>query len=553
MRSIHQALLWEMLFRGRWSVLGMFLAGNAIPLMVYGALAGFNVSLTETTLPFVVLQFSFLPLIVLQFAIGIAIAQSSMSRLFAWPISSNAIVAWHTLSGALVLAAETGIAASLYNWLFRTEWPIVGPMLFAGVVWSAIQLLQFIRVQPSLSGIFIWCSPLLLLIGWLSSRYGSFLSPPTHYWRETTIGDLLTLGIAAAICYGMALVGVRFERSGERLPQLGFSEWLTRRWESLTLGSSVRSNFRSAANAQLWYEFKLRGWALPLVSSIVTALVVIVITRGFVTGDWRTAEWRTAEWSKLHGIIPPLMVWASLFPLIWGAIFAIEDSSNPGEKREKSREDFFDPKTMESMGSFLAVLPFENRMFANVILWTIAKSTISLLLPILLVLLAIWFANLMPALLSVPGVGASWLPLVLITPWICMANAASFAFIAHRAARYLFVVVGVVCTLLLIARLQLAKDAFVQALSMAGSAASIVIVILTIWVFDRSRRAGQLTVRTQSLCLAIVLAIVAVAFVSRPTDAPVTAYPVLLAIAALAVLPFAALPLAIGASRHGVD
>ena len=131
-----------------------------------------------------------------------------------------------------------------------------------------------------------------------------------------------------------------------------------------------------------------------------------------------------------------------------------------------------------------------------------------------------------------------------------MANAASFAFIAHRGATYLLGGLGVVGILLLVARIQFASDVLVQLLVVTSSAISIVIVILTFWVFDRSRRAHQLTAQTQMLCLAIVLAIIGAAFFLRPIDPPVVAYPLIPAVAALAVLPFAALPLTIGASRH---
>ena len=549
MRSIPKALLWEMLVRGRWSVPGLFLVGNGLPLLAYGSLWGLGVNFADPTLPFfallIVSQFSFLPLIMLQFAIGIAIAQGPMSRLFAWPITSNAIVAWHTLSGAVVLALETGLAASLYNWLFHAEWPIVGPMLFAGVAWSAVQLLQFIRMQSSLSGFCLWSSPSLLLSFWLMSRYGSFLSPPTHYWREVTFADMLALVIVAAICYGMALIGVSFARSGGQLPQLGVSQWLIRQWESLTLGSSVPSNFRSIAHAQNWYEYKLRGWVLPFISSIVTSFVILAITTGAITRDWNIEEG-----NEISAVIPALLTWASLFPLVWGFLFAIEDSSNAGEKRDKGLGDIFDPITLESMGSFLAVRPIENRMISKVILWTIAKSTASMLFPVVPVLLAIGLANRMPALLTLPGLGAWWLPLLLISPWICMANAASIAFIAHRGATYLLGGLEVVGFLLLAARIQFASDVLVQLLVVTSSAISIVIIILTIWVFDRSRRAHQLTAQTQMLCLAIVLAIIGAAFFLRPIDPPVVAYPLTLAVAALAVLPFASLPLTIGASRH---
>jgi len=512
---------------------------------VYGALSGFGVSFAAPKLPFIVLQFSFLPLIILQFAIGIAIAQGPMSRLFAWPISSNAIVAWHAISGAIVLAAETALAVSLYNRLFHTQWPIVGPMLFAGVVWTAVQLLQFIRVQPSLSGVCFWSSPLLLLLLWLASRYGAILSPPTHYWRETTVGDILMLVIIAAICYAMAWAGVRITRPGGQLPHLGFSEWLTRRWESLTFGSSIRTSFQSAADAQDWYEYKLKGWALPFISSIVTSLVILAITTVAITRNWNMEEG-----NEISSVIPALLTWISLFPLFWGALFAFEDSANPGEKRDKGLVDVFEPKTLESMGSFLAVRPIENRMFSKVILWTIAKSIASMLFPVVPVLLAIGLANRMPALLTVPGIGLWWMPLMLILPWISMANAASFAFIAHRGATYLFGGAFVVGISLFLASQLLASDVFLRLLAVGTTVLSILIMMLTIWIFDRCRRANQLPARTQLLSFAMVVGIICAAIVFRPIDPPMVAYPLTLAVAALAVLPFAALPLAIGASRH---
>lgn len=37
MRSIPQALMWEMFSHGRWHILGFFVLGNLLPLFVYGA------------------------------------------------------------------------------------------------------------------------------------------------------------------------------------------------------------------------------------------------------------------------------------------------------------------------------------------------------------------------------------------------------------------------------------------------------------------------------------------------------------------------------------
>ncbi|MDA1230137.1 MAG: hypothetical protein O2856_05135 [Planctomycetota bacterium] len=44
MRSIPQALMWEMFSRGRWLILGMFLLGIVLPLFIFGALSPFEIN-----------------------------------------------------------------------------------------------------------------------------------------------------------------------------------------------------------------------------------------------------------------------------------------------------------------------------------------------------------------------------------------------------------------------------------------------------------------------------------------------------------------------------
>ncbi len=363
--------------------------GNALPLLVYGSLSGIGINTADPA--FVVLQFAFMPLTILQFAIGIAMAQGPMSRLFALPVSSNAIVAWHTLSGAMILALETAFSACVYNSLFHAEWPIVGPMLFAAAVWSSLQLLQFVPSQPSLSGMCLASSPLFAVLLWIQSRYGAWLSPPKHYWREATIADSVTLIMAVLIGYAMATIEVRFARCSEPLPRLGVSKWLTLQWEKLTLGTVEKAKFRSAFEAQLWYEFRLKGWALPFLSAIL----------------------------------------------------------------------------------------------------------------------------------------------------------------AYRAAKFVLAGLGIaIGYLILTASIQAPREVIQQIHVVSITILSALIVLLTFWVFHRCSQAKQLNQKTLILAVTISCGVVTTAFLLRPTHPPIVAYPLTLAIASLAVLPFAAMPLTIGASRH---
>ncbi|MEI8210627.1 MAG: hypothetical protein WCI02_00620 [Planctomycetota bacterium] len=545
MRSIPQALLWETLSRGRWSLPGLFLLGNGLPLLVYGSLYGSGIKAADPI--YVILQFSLLPLVILQFAMGISIAQGPMSRLYTWPVSSNTIVAWHTLSGAAILALETALAACLYNWLFDAQWPILGPMLFAAVAWSAFQLLQFIPTQNSVSVIFLWSCPLFLSLLWLMSRYGSWISPPTHYWREVTFVDGAFLSIAAATCYALTKTGVQYSRSNEPFPRLGISTWLIARWESLTLGTWGQSRFRSAVDAQLWYEFILKGWALPFLTAVVMFFPLITILVRFFLPP--------RNWDGVVELVLAFGAVQSALALIFGILFSLEYSTNRSDKRDEGFEDLLGTFYSESMGSFLAVRPIENRMFSNIILWTIAKSTalssVIWLAGLIAVLLVMWLKNQTPVTLTVPGFGAWLLPLAILGPWICMANAASFAFIAaHRGLIFLVVGIATVSLLLLIAIAQLPREVFLQISVVGLSIVSVLVVMLTSWVFYRSGRANQLTSATQVLSVSLAIGILVAAFLLRPTDPPLVAFPLTLAIAALAILPFAALPLAIGASRH---
>ena len=545
MRSMPKSLIWETLSRGRWSLPGLFMLGNALPLLVYGSLSGMGVNTADPA--FVVLQFAFMPLTILQFAIGIAMAQGPMSRLFALPISSNAIVAWHMISGAVILALETAFAAYLYNSLFHAEWPIVGPMIFAAAVWSSLQLLQFVTSQPSLSGMCLVSGPLFAVLLWIQSRYGSWLSPPKHYWREVSIAECLTLIMAFLICYAMATIGVRFARCNEPLPRLGVSKWLIHQWELLTQGTVEKAKFRSAFEAQLWYEFRLKGWELPLLSAILMSIALFRVAFGVIVAP-----------SKLIGIDDFIFVIGALqsvFALAAGAIFAIENNSNPGEKRERAVGDLSETIQFESMGGFLAVRPIENTLFCKVILRAVANSVMLSCTLWLVVLLVAWLSMLLtdqiPNSLSPTLTNAWFFLLTFLGPWICMANAASIAFLAYRAAKFVLAGLGIVIGyFILTASIQVPRDAIQQIHVVSATTLSALIVMLTLWVFHRCSRANQLNQKTLILAVTISCGIIVAAILLRPTHPPIVAYPLTLAISALAVLPFAAMPLTIGASRH---
>ncbi len=163
MRSQPQALLWETVFRGKWMLPSAFLAALMLPLLIYGALSGHKMDPTGAR-EFVALQLGLVMVVVTQLAAGVAFAQGPLSRLFALPISTNSIVAWHVLSGGVFLAIEAAAASGLFNLLFQVRWPVLNIALFALALWSAIQVLMSVVRLQSLLGVALALLPLFFFV-----------------------------------------------------------------------------------------------------------------------------------------------------------------------------------------------------------------------------------------------------------------------------------------------------------------------------------------------------------------------------------------------------
>jgi hypothetical protein len=277
MRSIPQALLWEILSHGRWSIPGCFLLANLMPVLVYGALSGFPFD--PTNQEFVVLQFAFIPILVLQLAGGLVTALGPVSRLYFAPISASSIVAWHMVAGAAILAGETVLAAWLYNTVFHVNWPILGAGLFAAAAWSAIQLLICASTR-SFVMVCIGGLPGVLLCLWLQSRFGAWFSPPKHFWNEVTAIDFATLAFTFGVCTVLSAWSVQWSRCGEHPLKLRLLSWIDAQLNSI-LASRKINRFRSPAAAQFWFEWQLKGRALP-----ICTLIVVLVFSIFGFGIW---------------------------------------------------------------------------------------------------------------------------------------------------------------------------------------------------------------------------------------------------------------------------
>jgi len=262
MRSIPHALIWELFSHGRWWIPGLYAVGNLITMPLFGLFSHLGVDPNDHAI--VVLNLCFMPVLMMTFGGGVVSAQGSLTRLYTAPISTASLVAWHMFPGAVLVAGEVAVTAWLYNALYNFSWPILGPAIFAAALWASVQLLVSIS-QRTLSATCLAGAPALILLAWFGSRYGSWFGPPKHYWSEVTPVEFATLFGVIAVAFVVTVPAVARDRSGEALPSFGVWKWLTRKWDEITVTSGTELRpFRSAADAQCWYEWTLKGLGLPL-------------------------------------------------------------------------------------------------------------------------------------------------------------------------------------------------------------------------------------------------------------------------------------------------
>ena len=260
MRSIPVAMTWEMLSRGRWSLIGAALAAMALPTIVLGALhrvgAFESGDQSQITIHMVMVQIS-----MFVFAAGVFAAQGAPARLFALPVTTSSLVMWRMLPAMAMVSLETLASTAALNAIFDLNWPLWGPALFVAVAVAAVQA-AFWYCEKS-----AWvpwaCGLVALVLGlWYRSRYGATFSKiePTQMWAEVTPFEVLTLLSFAVLSWYIAHAGLARNRRGESPLSLGIIAWLER---VIDPAPKVDRRFLSPAEAQSWMEWQRKGGAMP--------------------------------------------------------------------------------------------------------------------------------------------------------------------------------------------------------------------------------------------------------------------------------------------------
>ena len=187
------------------------------------------------------------------------------TRAFLLPIPTHQLVFLKMLFPAIT-AGALWVAISAFTLTVTSEgatgdsWPFFGPAMVAATltVWGLA--LFWFPLRPLGLKILTFISvPAALLIG-MVMHLDSRITTGSARWGWLTAGEFLTLLGLIAMAYALGVFGVSRARCGLTLGFPSFAELADR------LGSRGRwvgGSFRSPQTAQIWFEWRQKGWIIP--------------------------------------------------------------------------------------------------------------------------------------------------------------------------------------------------------------------------------------------------------------------------------------------------
>jgi hypothetical protein len=520
----------EMLRRGRWSLPTAALGANALPLLLFSVLQH-DGALDPTEKSQIMMHIVVVQINVLLFGISVFGAIGAPARLYALPIRTSSLVALQLLQGMLAVAAELVLSTMLLNAAFGLGWPLWGPALFGAV--AAATILALLWFTEKSAWIFVAIGLVGSVLGlWLKSQYGPMFSPPSHYWAVVTPVDALTLILATLLAYWIGVAGVSRNRCGEPPLSVGLIAWFERVFAATPQAGLA---FRTPADAQFWFEWRTKGFALP-------AMVIMGLVMGF--GFWLIGS-REAK-DLYEGLVG-----GGTFLVLGGFLggFAFGNVGRPDSHLQ--------------IGHFLATRPIPTTEVARSVLKCAAKG--------LLIAWTIWavaFFALYTLLwslgvgfqLSMPApLGWWYLPATLVGAWAAMGVLTPVALAGRQtlAAVLIFCSVALFVGLLLLSKYTLSRGGQEQFLQGSLVACGIALMMGTAWAFSAARRqsliGGPTLIVASVVWVALCTLIALQRLSSLGTSHPAERLPIYIAavgILALAVSPLATAPLALAWNRN---
>lgn len=525
MRSVPLAMTWEVLWRGRWSLLAGALAANFLPLFLFPALkASGGVPPHDPAM--LIMHVVLVQINMFIFGAALLAVQESPSRLYTYPVSAATIAAGRLSPTVVLVMAEAALSSAALNAAFGLTWPVWGPALALGVGFAAIQATIWLMDRSA------WLPWAVAIVGvvlglWFKSRYGPMLATPTHYWRHVTPGEVAFLLVVALATYAVGAAAIARNRRGDQPFTLGVLSWFEQFSKEV---APTNPAFRSSAHAQFWYEWRQKGWVMPTAVAFGMLLAVSI---------WLVSERDPTEFWQGFVAGGGLL---SLAGFLGGVVL--------GQAGSHDKEG--------EMGQFLATRPLTVAAMSRAVLQTAAVSVLTAwalwataFLAVHLLLLAFHAA---PQNLGATqrGFWYWYSPLTLLGPWI-LATIVASALLCGRPRLFVALVIASISLWIgsiLLAEHVLSQEESRQAWRLAFFALGAAFITGTAWALWEARRRRLIGWPTVGLAACVWFALAVLTLLGgtlTSVDAPTLA--LLMGVAALSVAPAATTPLALAWNR----
>ena len=524
MRSIPVAVTWAMIQRGWWNLILGFLGANLFPTFLFTALRRSGVDFHDPSM--ITIHSTLLLINLAVFLTAILWALGSPSRLYAFPINASAIAGYHLVLAMMFTGLEVLLSTACLNLALELHWPVWSPALFAATAVGLIQATLWFTEKSAWLPLAIGTVTGILGV-WYHYRFSVRLFEVAPFGFGGTSIDLGILILGTILSFYIGTVAVARNRCGEPLKSLGILDWIVR---ALDFVPGDRPPFRSPEEAQAWYEWRLKGWAMPV--TVVFGLCMFLSAWAIFARDPK---------QLVDGFIAGgglFSVGATVWALIIGNVGPIDSNLE--------------------MGHFLASRPMTTARMARIILVTAAKSLFlawSIWVGAFFICSGILFAaGVAPQPFFPRELGWWYLPLTLLGSWTVVTVLASFGLTGRTTLCVqlffcaLALYFGGICLSVFGLSPEILQRLGLVVLSVVG----VGFVLGTATLFRIARQRGLIDLPSTAVSFVVwtLLTIVAVSTWVRFPTVPFPTCIFLCGLAALVVAPLAAAPLALTWNRN---
>ncbi|MFN7450852.1 MAG: hypothetical protein ACK56W_17900 [Pirellula sp.] len=536
MKSISQALLWEMSRHWYWLVIGFF-AAALFPFLSFFSLGSLGIPPGS---PEMIRIHAFLmPFHFLIFCFGVIGTQGPVQRLYGYPLSNATIACWSMFSGIGLMFSGVALTLFWFNVQFQASWPVLGPALYFTMAFAVLQPFARIVYKTVFSILMVLVLAILSTIGFVT-RYAATTKNPMLWEQPTSIEILVMVGLT--IISSIALMKtIAIDRHGEDkvdriakmivvLQKYLWSFWSSDKSSTTRLDGSVR--------AHAWYVWKLQGRSYHVMIAVMLILgSIVVLTRD----NGGVAEFKPDPRMRLEPIMA--LWWMTLFAAASGLGFGmLNPDAVTAVRRKKTVEESLRDFHVLRMGTFQSSLPISNEQLSRAILLTIARGSITSIALSLFafVVISIVKIDLVSGLWQSSFAGWYWLGLFFL-PWAAMGCSATVCLFGR-------VPLVVACTAALVGIIVLVAIPSTQAWCVLSvSIASVLAVLVALAIGIRN---GQLGARTVAVAIVGWVSLLVLSCLCSPMELTNWILSWLVLLATVAILPIIVMPVAIAFNRH---